>query len=263
VKFTVSVLAWHCIGLLFVPYVLWGCTVNPYTKRSQLVLTSPSYEGWLGTAAYRNILNDPSITLDQDPLTLIAIRRVAARLIAAAEQSPYADMARSFDWEIAVVDDDEIRNAVALPGGKIVIYTGLFPIARHEAGLAAALAHEMVHALARHSAEQLTYDALRTTAHPEALLPFSRRHELEADYIGLLLTASAGYDPRESVRMWQRMKESGEESSPEHLSTHPSYATRIAALQINLSEAWRIYERGPAEAAAGSGVKHPSPAATW
>lgn len=244
-KLTPSASAGPCIALLcFSCGLLWSCTVNPYTNRSQLVLTSPSYEGWLGTAAYRNIVNDPSVTVARDPLTLIAIERVAARLISAARQSPYADLARSFDWEIAVVDDDQNRNAVALPGGKIVIYTGLFPIARHEAGLAAVLAHEMVHALARHSAEQLTYDALRTRAHKEAMLPFSRQHELEADYIGLLLTAEAGYDPRESVRMWQRMKHSGDEPSPEYRSTHPSYDTRIAELQIHLGEAWRRYERG-------------------
>ncbi len=244
-KLTPSAAAWRCITLLiFSCGLLWGCTVNPYTKRSQLVLTSPSYEGWLGTAAYRTIMNDPAVTVDRDPLTLIAIQRVAARLISAAKQSPYADLARSFDWEIAVVDDDENRNAVALPGGKIVIYTGLFPIARHEAGLAAVLAHEMVHALARHSAEQLTYDALRTATNKEAMLPFSRQHELEADYIGLLLTAEAGYDPRESVRMWQRMKQSDDEPSPEYLSTHPSYDTRIAELQSHLREAWRLYERG-------------------
>ncbi len=235
---------WHCVALLCLSgHVLFGCAVNPYTKRSQLVLTSPSYEGWLGRSAYRTMMNDPSITLDRDPLTLIAVQRVAARLISAAQQSPYADLARSFDWEVAVVDDHAIRNAMTLPGGKIVIYTGLFPIARHEAGLAAVLAHEMVHALARHSAEQLTYDALRTRDQREGMLPFSRRHELEADYIGLLLTAEAGYDPRESVRMWQRMKDSGEEVPAENTSTHPSYDTRIAALQIHLREAWNIYER--------------------
>lgn len=246
-KLTPSASAWTWIALWAFSWgVLCSCTVNPYTKRSQLVLTSPSYEGWLGTAAYRNMMNDPSVTVDRDPLTLIAIQRVAARLISAAKQSPYADLAHSFEWEIAVVDDDENRNAVALPGGKIVIYTGLFPIARHEAGLAAVLAHEMVHALARHSAEQLTYDALRTTVNKEAMLPFSRQHELEADYIGLLLTAEAGYDPRESVRMWQRMKQTGGEPSSEYLSTHPSYDTRIAELQIHLGEAWGLYERGHA-----------------
>ena len=78
------------------------------------------------------------------------------------------------------------------------------------------------------------------------MLPFSRQHELEADYIGLLLTAEAGYDPRESVRMWQRMKQTGGEPSSEYLSTHPSYDTRIAELQIHLGEAWGLYERGHA-----------------
>jgi predicted Zn-dependent protease len=237
--FSVPWLALLCLSC----HLLSGCTVNPYTKRSQFVLTSPSYESWLGTAAYRSLVKDPTVTLDRDPLTLIAVQRVAARLISAAQQSPYADLARTFDWEVAIVDDHDIRNAMALPGGKIVMYTGLFPIAGHEAGLAAVLAHEMVHALARHSAEQLTYDALQTKERKNAMLPFSRKHELEADYIGLLLTAEAGYDPRECVRMWRRMKDSGEDTPPESRSTHPSYDTRITALQFHLDEALEIYIR--------------------
>jgi metalloendopeptidase OMA1, mitochondrial len=219
-----------------------SCSVNPYTQRSQLVMTPPAYERAIGMAAYRTKINDPAVVLDRDPFTRLAAQRILARLIAAAERSPYADMARSFDWEMAVIDDEGARNAVAYPGGKLVIYTGVFPIARHETGLAVVLAHEMAHALARHSAEQLTYDALRTTHQKHTVLPFSRQHELEADYIGLLLTAQAGYEPSESVHMWERMKQSGDESPPEWLSTHPSYDRRIAALQTHLHEARVLYD---------------------
>ena len=224
--------------------VVWalGCSTNPYTQRSQVVMTSPSYESELGAAAYQSILEDPLTHISRDPAEILPVQRVAARIIDAAKHSKYSDIARSFEWDIAVIDDDGIRNAVALPGGKLLVYTGLFPIAKNEAGLAAVLAHEVVHALARHSAEQLTYDAFRIKIWSDTL-PFTRNHESEADYIGLLLTAEAGYDPREAVNMWVRMKESGDEPPPEYLSTHPSYDTRISQLETHMPEARALYER--------------------
>ncbi len=224
--------------------VVWalGCSTNPYTQRSQLVMTSSFYESNLGAAAYQTILEDPLTNISRDPADILPVQRVAARIIEAAKQSRYADIARSFEWDIAVIDDDGTRNAVALPGGKLLVYTGLFPIAKNEAGLAAVLGHEVVHALARHSGEQLTYDALQVMIRRDSL-PFTRSHEFEADYIGLLLTAEAGYDPREAVNMWVRMKESGEELPPEYLSTHPSYDTRIAQLETHMPEARALYER--------------------
>lgn len=222
---------------------LAACSVNPYTQRDQLVMLSPSYEAKLGAAAYRKILDDPSTTLARDRAVLMSVRRVTARLVEAARRSKYADLARSFEWDVSVIEDPDMRNAVALPGGKMLIYTGLFPLAKTEAGLAVVLGHEMVHALARHSAEQLTYDALPVPRAEDARLPFSRNHESEADYIGLLLTADAGYDPREAIGLWERMKESGDPLPPEYASTHPSYDTRIEQLRTHLPEAWTTYQR--------------------
>jgi metalloendopeptidase OMA1, mitochondrial len=226
-----------CLALVT---VCSACSVNPYTQRMQLVLVSPSYEAKLGAAAYRKMLDENPVRTD--PAAVIPVQRVMGRLIAAARQSKYADIARSFEWDISVIEDLHMRNAVALPGGKLLVYTGLFPVAQHEAGLAAVLSHEIVHALARHSVEQLTYDALRVTR-DSARLPFSRNHELEADYIGLLLMAAAGYDPREAVGLWERMKASGDELPPEYLSSHPSYERRIGALQAHMPEAWEMYEQ--------------------
>lgn len=220
-----------------------GCSVNPYTQRAQLVMLSPSYEAKLGALAYRKMLSDPGVTVARDPESLLPVRRVTARLIAAARQSKYADLAESFEWDVSLIDDPELRNAIALPGGKIILYTGLFPVARTEAGLAVVLGHEIVHALARHSAEQMTYDALPAARRDEARLPFSRNHESEADYIGLLLTADAGYDPREAIGLWERMKLCGDEPPPEYLSTHPSHETRIARLLAHMPEALLLYER--------------------
>lgn len=204
-------------------------------------MVPPSFESKIGTLAYQHILTDPGTTVSYDPAATLPVQRVAARLIAAAEQSKYGDMARSFEWKVAVIEDPHLRNAVAYPGGKLLVYTGLFPVAKNEAGLAAVLAHEMVHVLARHSAEQMTHDILRVTRGREEWLPFSRQYEAEADYIGLLLTAEAGYDPVEAILMWERMRQSGDEPPPEFLSTHPSYDTRIEELLVHLQEARTVY----------------------
>lgn len=218
--------------------------MNPYTHRAQWVMISPSYETSIGATAYRQLLDDPDTRVRNDPAVVLPVQRVVARLIEAARRSKYADMVRAFEWDVSVIDDSDQRNAIALPGGKLILYTGLFPIAKNEAGLAAVLAHEIAHALARHSAEQLTYDVLHLKNN-EARLPFSREHESEADYIGLLLTADAGYDPQEAIRLWERMQTDNDEQPPEYLSTHPSHETRITQLREHLPEAWMRSEGGP------------------
>lgn len=163
-------------------------------------------------------------------------------------------------------------NAFALPGGKIAVYTGIFPVAKNEAGLAAILGHEVVHALARHGAERMSQglvaqllltgadvalagggagagtrqavmQALGLGTQVGVLLPFSREHESEADYIGLLLAAQAGYDPREAVHVWERMERAGGAQPPEFLSTHPSHGTRIENLQSWMAEALDEYKK--------------------
>ena len=191
--------------------------------------------------------------------------RVAKRIIAAAKKSKYAERAQSFEWAVNVIKDDRTKNAWALPGGKIAFYTGIFSEAKNENGLAAIMGHEVVHALARHGAERMSTNSaaqlglsvvtIALGVGPVGgelasqalgigvLLPFSRSHESEADYIGLLLAAEAGYDPRESVRLWQRMAQSSKGAPPEFLSTHPANETRIADLQEWMPEAMAIYER--------------------
>jgi metalloendopeptidase OMA1, mitochondrial len=257
---------------LAVVLVSGGCQTNPYTGRSQLLMRPASDDMQLGLQAYQQLLTDPRTETSTDPRETIPVQRVAARVIAAAQQSKYAAMAHQFQWEVTVIKDDENANASVLPGGKIVVYTGLFPVAQTEAGLAAVMGHEVVHALARHGAERTSQNIVAQTtlrvagaalgasgAHPTlsqytmaalgvgtqvgVLLPFSRAHESEADYIGILLAAEAGYDPTESIRLWRRMEEvSGGQSKPEFLSTHPSHGTRIEQLEKWMMEAMPIYQ---------------------
>lgn len=261
------------MGVLLVTALgIGGCETNPYTGRSQLLMTSIEQENQMGAQAYSQVKSDPKMRQSQDPREIEPVRRVAARIIEAAKRSKYGEMAKQFQWEVTVIKDDKTLNAFALPGGKIAVYTGIFSVARTEAGLAAVMGHEVVHALARHGAErmsqgQLTNAALQVAgaaagaggggglmsqaamaalgvgAQVGVLLPFSRKHESEADYIGILLAADAGYDPRESVHLWERMEQhSGGGAPAEFLSTHPGHETRIEQLKKWMPEAMAVYQ---------------------
>jgi len=257
---------------------LAACYTNPYTGRSQLLMISAAEEQQMGAQAYQQLRRDPKHPVSTNPQEVEPVKRVAARVIDAAKQSKYADAARQFQWEVTVFKADDTLNAFALPGGKIGIYTGIFPVAQNEAGLAAIMGHEVVHALARHAAERMSQGvlaqvgmgaasialgqsgmspaasqaamaALGLGAQVGVMLPFSRQHESEADYIGLLLAAQAGYDPREAVRVWQRMDQYAKGAPPEFLSTHPGHGTRIQQLQSWMPEALALYQpraAGPA-----------------
>jgi len=259
---------------------LAGCETNPYTGRQQLLMSSVAEEMQMGAQAYDQIKSDPKMKPSQDPREIEPVKRVAARIIEAAKRSKYAEMAQQFQWDVAVIKDDKTANAFALPGGKMAVYTGIFPVAKTEAGLAAVMGHEVVHALARHGAErmsqgQLTNAALQVAgaaagasgggglmsqaamaalgvgAQVGVLLPFSRKHESEADYVGILLAADAGYDPRESVALWERMAQLSSGGGPaEFLSTHPSHGTRIEQLKAWMPEALAIYKTKTAVPAA-------------
>jgi predicted Zn-dependent protease len=143
---------------------LAGCETNPYTGRSQLLMTSVDQEMQMGAQAYGQVKNDPKMHQSQDTREIEPVRRVAARIIEAAKRSKYAEMANQFQWEVTVIKDDKTMNAFALPGGKIAVYTGIFPVAKTEAGLAAVLGHEVTHALARHGAERMSQGQLTNAA---------------------------------------------------------------------------------------------------
>jgi predicted Zn-dependent protease len=225
----------------------------------------------MGEQAFQQILSDPKVQRSQSPEEQEAVKRVADRIIQAAKESKFSEAANAYEWEVIVIKEDQTKNAFALPGGKIAVYTGIFPVAKNDAGLAAILGHEVVHALARHASERMSQEVLTQAgltaaavgvgasgAGPIAgqaamaalglgakvgiLLPYSRTHESEADYIGLLLSASAGYDPQEAVRVWQRMQQSSEGAPPEFMSTHPSHETRITRLEEKMPEAPKIFQ---------------------
>ena len=250
-----------------------GCTTNPYTKRWQLLMIPQSYETKLGAQAYQDVLSDPKVKVSQDVAEKDPVERVAYRIIEAAKHSKYAESAKQFQWDVTVIKDDKTKNAFALPGGKIAVYTGIFPMADNEAGLAAIIGHEVVHALARHGSERMSQgvltqvglvgasiamqtqgfspmtsraamSALGVGAQVGVLLPYSRAHESEADYIGLLLAAEAGYDPQEAVQVWERMQRSpGGQQPQEFLSTHPGHQTRIKRLTEQMPEALALYQK--------------------
>ncbi len=259
--------------MLTIAVSITGCETNPYTGRKQLLMTSIGQEMQMGAQAYNQVKSDPQMRPSQDPREVEPVKRVAARIVEAAKRSKYAEMAKQFQWEVTVIKDDKTANAFALPGGKMAVYTGIFPMAKTEAGLAAVMGHEVVHALARHGAErmsqgqvtntllqvagaaigmsggnpmlgQATMAALGAGAQVGVLLPFSRKHESEADYVGILLAAEAGYDPREAVALWERMGQATGGGGPaEFLSTHPSHDTRIEQLKEWMPEALAIYQK--------------------
>lgn len=243
--------------------LLVACTTAPYTGRSQLMLVSEGQEMSMGEEAYRHELRNSVLLRDYEAERIV--RKVGERIARAANKPDYK-------WEFRVIDDPEMVNAFAVPGGKVAVYSGIFPVARDEAGLAVVLGHEVAHALLRHAGERMSQGQLlgaglaiagASGINPQLLqvfgmgasvgliLPFSRSQESEADQVGLTLMAKAGYDPRVSLGVWERMekKESGRErgAPPEFLSTHPGYETRVQRLREYIPEALTHYR--PAEGA--------------
>lgn len=236
--------------------------VNPETGRASHVGMSTRQEAALGLQTYQQVLSQSqSIETGTDFET---VKRVASRLAGAT-----GNAGKDFDWKVSLIRDAK-QNAFCLPGGKIVVYTGIIPVAQNEPGLATVLGHEMAHATSRHGAQRvlqqnltqtamtgiaaslsdMDYDkqrvlmgALGAGAKFGVLMPFSRKHESEADEMGLIYMARAGYDPQESIRFWKRMEETGTGQPPEYLSTHPSHGTRIAQLEALMPKAIEEYNR--------------------
>jgi metalloendopeptidase OMA1, mitochondrial len=233
---------------------LGSCVSAPYTGRRQLMLVGEGQEVATGQQAYREILRD-SVTSD-DAEALRIVRRVGERIAQAANKPDYK-------WEFRVINDPEMVNAFCVPGGKVAVYTGIFPIARDEVGLAVVLGHEVAHALLRHAGERMSQSeilgagmalagasgvnpailqALGLGASVGVILPFSRSQESEADHVGLILMAKAGYDPRVALDVWERMARKEKGAPPAFLSTHPGYETRVQQLHAFMPEALAFYQ---------------------
>jgi predicted Zn-dependent protease len=249
--------------------VVRGCDRGPF-GRNRIVGLSPVEETRLGAQAFQQVLGQADIVYNGPVVD--AVQRVAQRLADASARPDVAQalgiQPRKFDWEFRLVRSNQV-NAFCLPGGKVVVYTGILPVAETEAGLATVLGHEIGHALARHSAERMAQEqlvrlgqvavagsigdlspdqqrqvmaVLGAGSQVGVLLPFSRKHESEADHIGLILMAAAGYDPREAPRFWERMQRAGSGRSPEFLSTHPNPEHRMRDLQGWVNDALPLYE---------------------
>jgi predicted Zn-dependent protease len=235
--------------------------INPETGQKARVGLSTEQESALGLQSFREVLNQSRVIQSGPQFDLV--RSVAARLTRVVDGN-----AQHFQWQVAVVDGAD-QNAFCLPGGKIVVFTGILPITQSEGGLATVLGHEIAHATSRHGAQRvfqqnavqiamlgiqgsiadLDYESQRQLmgllgagAQYGVLLPFGREHELEADAIGLKYMARAGYDPREAIGFWQRMMQAKQgQAPPEFMSTHPADETRIRQLESLMPAALAEY----------------------
>ena len=245
-----------------------GCYRAPGTARDQVIFFSEEKELEFGVSAFRQVLRAAPLSDNVDVNELV--HRVGRKIAAAANKPEY-------QWEFAVIQDDKMVNAFALPGGKVAIFTGILKHTKDDAGLATVMGHEVAHALQRHGVERMSRSILDQIAQLGALgaaasgnvnagaiqgllgaygvnvsLPFNRKQESEADYVGLRLMAQAGYDPREAVPFWERMSGCpremigklcfrSQQAIPEFLSTHPSDLTRINQIEAWLPEALQYY----------------------
>lgn len=255
----------HYSFLLTIPLIALiclSCYKAPVTGRSQFILLSEAEENQIGLQTYQEILKKEKVS--NNPNYNNAVRKVGKRIAMVSDDPNY-------NWEFKVIEDDKNINAFALPGGKVAVYTGLIPVAKSDSGLATVMAHEIAHATARHGGERVTTgilaqigaaglsaaigndDPALTNAVMQAyglgvivggILPFSRTQEAEADRIGLIYMAKAGYDPREAIAFWSRMENAnrGKPVPPEFLSTHPGYGSRISNLRKWMPEAIQIYQ---------------------
>ena len=233
-----------------------ACQTVSITGRQQFNLFSVNQDKDLGSQAYAEVIKSEKLA-DHGP-AFDMVQRVVARLAMVADDP-------GFEWEVHVIDDPKTANAWCMPGGKIAVYTGILPVTQTETGLAVVLGHEIAHAVARHGTERMStqqgadvllgvastqwkeaaqyQQVIGTAVNVFVFMPWGRDHELEADHIGLLYMAKAGYDPRESIEFWKRMSANSGGGAPmEFLSTHPSDDTRIAQLQKLMPEALAAYE---------------------
>jgi predicted Zn-dependent protease len=245
---------------LSIVLLVMSCAKNPFTGKSTLALVPNSEILPSAFQQYNQFLSENKVvtgTTDAKRVENVGmkIKTAAERWLNANGHSNYLE---GYAWEYKLVESKEV-NAWCMPGGKIVFYTGIMPICKDDAGMAAVMGHEVAHALANHgqqrmsagvlqqagavgvgSAEtqQLAMTAYGATTQFGGMLPFSRAHESEADMIGLTLMAIAGYNPDNAVTFWERMAaQSGGQAPPEFMSTHPSNATRIANIKSLIPQA--------------------------
>lgn len=251
---------------------LLSCAQVPITQRRGLHLIPDSQLIGMSFRQYDQVLREAKLSRDSQKVALV--KRVGERVARSAEaflrDADREQEVGKYTWEFNLIEDDKTVNAWCLPGGKVAVYTGILPYTLDDNGLAVIIGHEVAHALAGHGNERMSQALLvnmggvalsvALSSRPNQtrqlfmavygagasvglLLPYSRLHENEADRIGLMLMARAGYDPRAAVAFWQRMNEHGGSRPPEFLSTHPAPESRIESIRAYIPEAMPYYEK--------------------
>jgi predicted Zn-dependent protease len=258
------------IPLLLFALLLGDCSSVPVTGRRQLNLVSDSDVISSSFQQYETYIKSAPISADKNATAMVV--RVGKNIASAVEryfnERGMSSQLDGYKWEFNLVKD-ATPNAFCMPGGKIVVYEGILPYTQDDAGLAVVLGHEVAHAVAKHSNERMSQQMLVSAGGQAvgvatnnmsammqsaigalyglgtqygAILPFSRTHEMEADHMGLIFMAMAGYDPNKAINFWQRMSQSGGQKPPEFMSTHPSDDTRITKIQSWMPEAMQYYK---------------------
>jgi len=259
------------IALLCLVTVLAACATVPITGRKQMNLFPEDQMIATSLTQYDSFLKENKLSNNKDQSEMV--KHVGKRIAEAVEifmkDNGMADRIAGFAWEFNLVEDDT-PNAWCMPGGKVVFYTGILPYTQTEAGMAVVMGHEIAHAIARHGNERMSQQmgiqalgtglsmalnekpaetkqiwmtAFGAGSNVLVTLPFSRSHETEADKMGLIFMAMAGYNPAVAIDFWKRMGESGGQKPPEFLSTHPADDTRVKNLQAFLPEAMKYYKK--------------------
>ncbi|MCR9155410.1 MAG: M48 family metallopeptidase [Bacteroidetes bacterium] len=250
--------------------ILGACKTVPLTGRKQVSLIPGSQMNAMAVNQYQQVLSESKVLRGTPEANMV--NTVGQKISQAVEQylrqKGHAEMIKDFKWEFNLIEEN-VANAWCMPGGKVAFYTGILPICQDEAGIAVVMGHEVAHAIANHGSERMSQGLIQQFGgaalqvaikeQPEktqglymaaygigsqygAMLPFSRLHESEADEMGLVFMAMAGYDPREAPKFWERMAaNSGGSQPPEFMSTHPSNQTRIKDLNANMGEAMKYY----------------------
>ena len=247
--------------------ILTSCTTVPITDRKQLRIIPEAKLNAKAAAIYEKIKEKEK--LSNDKKTLNEIKEIGKKMEDAISeyfyQSNLPDPTINFDWEYILIDKKKVKNAWCMPGGKIAVYSGILEITKNKNGLAAVMGHEIAHAVAKHSVERASRSTLlnvgtilidiasggklsqvnRTTGMNTVellsqigiLMPFNRKQESEADYLGLIFSSLSGYDIRETVKVWERMKKANKgKEPPEFMSTHPSSSNRIKKINDWMNE---------------------------
>ena len=256
-------------SLLAVLLTVAACATVPVTGRRQLSLIPTGELQAMSYRQYGEVIQ--ASELSRDPEATAMVQRAGRRIQHAVEQymaqQGQSRHLQGYQWEFNLIESDQV-NAWCMPGGKVAFYTGILPVCRDETGVAVVMGHEIAHALAEHGRERMSQGLLTQlggmalgealSSRPEqtralwmtvfavgaqfgAILPYSRLQENEADHLGLIFMAMAGYDPREAPAFWERMSAMGGAKPPEFLSTHPSDATRMRNMREKMSEALQYY----------------------